>query len=251
MVRRSGDRLRTTARGGNARPALVVATVVLVGGGILVSLLILRNVARQSEPAAESTVEQALPPPAPPALTAVEIPAITGRETAADKLTAKQPAASDAWSTEVLTDQLLARLGQLSDLMSAGDFSAAQHAALLADDFRSTALRPLPLSETCADGLLTVHRPTQPVEQESIATPTDVAHWCQALQQLLAPLEGASPPRIKFKLYQIDVTQRTAMTQLFYEASNVHARKCTQQNARWTCEWQLSTADGTPTSTLR
>ncbi|MDC0934781.1 VCBS repeat-containing protein [Pirellulales bacterium] len=167
----------------------------------------------------------------------------------------------EGWDSEALSEQVTAQLSALGHLLTDDQKSPSVDVSqLAAADFTCGPLRPSDLETVYQGGAIEVSRAVKlPAVQQAAggkSPPRDVAHTAQAvggfgvlageLKSLAEVFAGGSDVRVKFKVFQIEVSAADITTRVRFEASGLTPRGAVQQTAVWNCTWTNPSADALP-----
>lgn len=188
-----------------------------------------------------------------PGLSSSQSPGIT-TETAQLKLDGTGPIIhrpqDDGWTTEAWTEAADDQLHHLADLLI-GDqpFTERDLTELIGESFTCTSLVPEALDDVYEDEAFVVRRMKSPSTTSSPVGPLiqgNSGFW-QALQGLLAPLQGAHDKHCKFKVFRLQPSSEGRMTTtILLQFSGRTASGHRQQSASWECDWVQERPNASP-----
>jgi hypothetical protein len=125
----------------------------------------------------------------------------------------------------------------LGDTLSAGDL-----AALLAEDFTTTPLRPSALETVFDDGVFLVHRLSEQLTEGAADVEARQGRegMAAAMDELLQPFSRAEDFHAKLKIFRFEEKDGLLVTQAYYFAHGSDGSRRIQQKATWHCDWQLA-----------
>lgn len=194
----------------------------------------------------ESSPETVATPTAPEVVTDLETPSAEAERSLFSR--AHDPA-SDGWQSEAIATEAQSRLKKLFAGMADPDHireDAFRH--LLTDDFACTPLRPPELATAFQDESIVVLRPRSGTAESLQGS----AGLRSALMALAEPFHDATNLHTKVKTIRIDLGEDQSATTLHYvSASATRENGSIEQNAAWTCRWQLQQPEGLVLASIR
>ncbi len=108
----------------------------------------------------------------------------------------------------------------------------------------TTALRPQELHEVFHDAAFRVRRPADSNDPSRQYEGT--AGLARSLQELAAPFLQTDEIHVKFKVYRVWLSSRSAETTVFFHASGVGKEGPLEQTSTWRCAWDRASAESKP-----
>lgn len=148
----------------------------------------------------------------------------------------------DGWNSEALSSATNAGYKQLAKWLAGSGVPATEKlATFVTDDFTCLPLRPAKLETAYSAGAIEVRRGV--IDTNRAVPFAGAAGLADAIAELLAPLEQASHPHIKFKQFKIRPGEAEIGTTAYFHAFAETPTGPVEINATWDCNWRVAEGD--------